>query len=616
MEIIMNEINKIKKGIMKSLNKQISDEQAFNYLTLWYYYLSNELKYKYNNNSLDNVNYFDLKDFITDGANDGGIDYVYVEDESIQKIILVQSKFTNNIDYNTIIAELKKMCNTVEDFIKVATSQYNKKLRCELQNALDSMPDGQSPIVEYVLFTSAKDINIEETLRRIDNDNNELLNKDSVSIYGLNDIEKKINSVNDEILTVQEYKIKIDKAGNVLNYENNDTKGVLVNISSESLVKMYDKFQNKGLFDLNIRRYIRNKTVDDGIKRTLDKKREDFWFLNNGIIIACKDFEVDGNTVDIFDFSIVNGGQTTDIIGNYKSNSREEFYLPCKIVSKKISNKKAKSTDIDYSFYNSVAEATNSQKPIFARDLKCNSPEMRRLQKLLKDNKILLEIKRGEKIKKKNYISCIKNDEFGQLVISFVHQKPGTARSNKRQLFENPKLYGQIFKVNYEKNINKKDCIIDIILLNDHFVRISESIINDKLLDDGEVEILKNGKQMIFAVLGLIYLFVNNEIEPIDTMKNATIIYEEDFNYGSIISNYKEDDLDELLKTLMLIVIQILFECYDDARKSKKTTSVTNYFKKDSTYIDDIVPMFSKKILRFPSTKKDLYAAGQIFVHN
>ena len=51
--------------------------------------------------------------------------------------------------------------------------------------------------------------------------------------------------------------------------------------------------------------------VDTGIKRTLDKERENFWFLNNGIIIACTEYDIDGDTIKLTDFSIVNGGQTT-----------------------------------------------------------------------------------------------------------------------------------------------------------------------------------------------------------------------------------------------------------------------------------------------------------------
>ena len=63
--------------------------------------------------------------------------------------------------------------------------------------------------------------------------------------------------------------------------------------------------------------------------------RDNFWFLNNGIIIACTEFEPDGDTIKLHNFSIVNDGQTTQLIGTYKGTNTKEFYIPCKIVATK-----------------------------------------------------------------------------------------------------------------------------------------------------------------------------------------------------------------------------------------------------------------------------------------
>lgn len=203
-------------------------------------------------------------------------------------------------------------------------------------------------------------------------------------------------------------------------------------MSSNSLIKMFNKYKDEGLLDMNIRKYVKNKMVDDGIKRTLDKDRSNFWFFNNGIIIACDDYYVDGNTVKIRGFSIVNGGQTTNRIGNYKGSNHEEFFIPCKIIC--INNK-------NKNLFSKVAETTNSQKPIYPRDLKANSPEMKMLQSWLDKENIYLEIKRGEKKKNKKY--KIKNDELGQLILSFVYQQPGTARSGKKTIFDNNNYYNK-----------------------------------------------------------------------------------------------------------------------------------------------------------------------------
>ena len=592
-EIIENELRKIVNGTGKVFQNPVSDEMAFNYLTLWYFYLCNELRYKVNKKKIDEIDYRDLETYITDGSNDGGIDYIYLDDESTAKVVVVQSKYTESLDYNTIIAELKKMSNTIDDFSKVNTSHYNTNVKRELQNALDSLPDSQSTNVEYVLFTTAEISNVDEILSRIDNDQNPNLNRDSVSIYQVSDIESKISQVNEEILTVDYDSIRIDKPKNILEYENKNVKGIMVNISSKSVTALYNKYHDNGLFDLNIRRYIKNKMVDAGINKSLKESREDFWFLNNGIIIACKDFEPDGNTIKLYDFSIVNGGQTTNLIGEDKSKNLTEFFLPCKIISQK------NAQGADMNFYTKIAEATNSQKPIYARDLKSNSPEMRRLQTWLGNEKIYLEIKRGVKIPKKQYEYHIKNDELAQLILSVIYQKPGTARSNKKEIFENTKLYGQIFKIPYEKDNDKKDCLIDIIKLNDKFDALSKALLTSSTLTMEEKIILKNGKQVIFAIMGLLFLWANNDISLSDTLNNAAVLTDFSFGYSKIIGNYKKDDLDEHIKQLLIVIIELLTEQYTNAYENKRTTSVSNYFKKDSTYIDEIVPFISKKFDRY-----------------
>ena len=49
----------------------------------------------------------------------------------------------------------------------------------------------------------------------------------------------------------------------------------------------------------------------------------------------------------------------------------KNFFIPCKIIC--INNK-------NKNLFSKVAETTNSQKPIYPRDLKANSPEMKMLQ--------------------------------------------------------------------------------------------------------------------------------------------------------------------------------------------------------------------------------------------
>ena len=52
--------------------------------------------------------------------------------------------------------------------------------------------------------------------------------------------------------------------------------------------------------------------------------------LNNGLTIACNEYKVDGKFIKLYDFSIVNGGQTTNLIGTYTSKKMIAFIFHVK----------------------------------------------------------------------------------------------------------------------------------------------------------------------------------------------------------------------------------------------------------------------------------------------
>ncbi len=184
-------------------------------------------------------------------------------------------------------------------------------------------------------------------------------------IFYQNEIVQQIESYDEDQRFVDYGKVEIFNAHGAIENGNN---GLLVNISAISLRKLYDKYKDDGLFEQNFRYFIRNKKIDDQINESLKKKRDKFWFLNNGIIIGCKEFDRDGDNIKLTDFSIVNGCQTTTIIGSYKgSNEDLDFPIPCKIVKPDRGGE-----EYFNQFISEIAEASNSQKPISDRDLKSN----------------------------------------------------------------------------------------------------------------------------------------------------------------------------------------------------------------------------------------------------
>lgn len=567
-EVLLNELRSIKKELEKS-KKKVADESVFEYLAMQFFC------YKIKNIE---PKLYDIESSITNGPNDGGIDFVYYDDEE-PKVVLGQCKYTENMKLNDIISELNKMSSTVENFKKANTGTYNKKLKTNLQNALDRLPDESAGNVEYCIFTTS-DINQNDVTNKLHAENN-LYSKDMVSVYGVSEINSQIKELIEKAKTVNEYKIEIDHPHNVLQYETDNVSGIMVNMSSESLVRMYDKFKDEGLFDLNIRKYIKNKTVDEGIKETLDKERDNFWFYNNGLTIACSEYVLDGNKVKLYDFSIVNGGQTTNRIGNYKGSNNDKFYLPCKIISIKNNDQK---------LYSKIAEATNSQKPINPRDLKSNSPEMKMLQRWLGKEGVYLEIKRGEK-KKRNGRN-IKNDELGQLLLSFGYQQPGTARNGKRSIFENKPLYNKLYRVNYEKDPNKKEFILDLIKLSEDYSNIEADFKSGTKIAEDDKNILSNAKYVIFSLLGLSYFIANGDYSRDDLNNDTSVLKNPELIYSKFISNYKDDDYEERLESLIEIILSSLCDTYEDWVGRNEVTSISNLFKTDKKYRDSIVKDF------------------------
>lgn len=591
---IETEIDNV-KNVASSFSENITDDQAFNILLLQYYcYKETELK----------DIWYDVNNCITDASNDGGLDFVYFDEEE-SKVIIGQNKYSEGISVQDCVSELFKIATTIDDFNRGHSGKYNSKVKELFQNALDRLTDETEGNIEIV-FSSLSHFNIENVINKV----KEIESKVSqISILTPKEINNIIQKIKSSFNVVNEDVLEIDRAKNWLTYETEKQKGLFINVSSKSITRLYNKYNNKGLFNLNIRRYIRNKNVDEGINESLNKNRDEFWFLNNGLTIACTDFMTDGNTVKLYDFSIVNGGQTTTLIGTYKGNNDKEFYVPCKIVA----SKEKMAPEQSRRFFNRIAEATNSQKPIQPKDLKSNAPEMINLQRLLKRNDIGLEIKRGEELPK-NIKYKIKNDEFAQLIYSFVNQKPGTARSNKRSLFANNKQYKQIFWKNYEIP-EKNKFIIDLIELNHRFELLSKKYKREgnDIFNSEEANVFRNSKFVLFGLFGVIYRILNNDVKIPDLREDPYLIIDDDFIYDSFISNYKKDDINEKLDLLIRFLIEILTDEYESQYKDGKVTSVSNFFKTDKKYLEEIVRVVVSKLNR-DFYKKELMDYGEILL--
>ena len=596
-DLIEKEIYKLKNGLRKNilnnLNKsESSDDYLFSLLCYKYYYKNGQ-----------DLESNDINSSWTDGRSDGGIDLVcnIQDDTDGQKLVLIQSKLrSNSTNINDIINIFNKMINTYNDFIALNTAKYSKKLRKILQNKIDEVGDNYT--MDLVLFTTQNIQNYKQLENEIKKNDN--LKNFNCFVYNINDIVSTINSVNSKSISVKNDSIKFDRKSGYLKYScyNNEEleDSIVVNISALDLKRIYNKYSSNGLFEQNLRYYIKNKKIDDDIEKSLQKNNEEFWFKNNGIIICCKSFYMKQDKIELEDFSIINGCQTTTLIG--KTDFNNDFYLLCKII------KPTKSYENKYDeFVSNIAKASNSQKPISAKDLKSNDPRQKKLQRILSDDiddtgSIILSIKKGEDRKIRQKDKKLNNDEFGQYILSFYLQKPGTARTAKKLVFESENYYKKIFgnpDIYNKKSISN---LIEIIqFIKDNFTNKDlEEFIND---GDNFIDAITYGTFTVLSLLGFILLVkkeeismnnksLNNSKNYIDFIKDSEFVPSDNFYKCIILKDKKDDDFENNLNSLVKKMYQVIAKAFGEAYEKDKTAtkSMTNFLKNDSNYKKYIIP--------------------------
>lgn len=577
----MNNYEKL-RSICKTANvSNISDEYLFtlNCVDYFYYY--------------KNIGEIDIKDCFVDGPNDGGIDYIYADEDSIY---LIQGKTSDKLSYNDFRDIFSKLKETYENLNNKRYGTYSNNLTQSFINIYDSF--NNEPKINFVLYTKTSISN--ELSKKIDDNiiNSPNYMDYSIQVYDNDSIESKIASIDAGASTVLEDVLTLDKANNCLW---NGKKAAVFSIKASSLQKLYKKYSNNGLFGYNLREHITDKKVDHNIDNTINTDKDNFWFLNNGITIGCKDFHIDGDKLKMYNFSIINGAQTTYKIGNSKKISNDyDFILVCKVIKSEKS--------LDDSFIRNISEASNSQKPIRFRDLKANSSEQVLMQQKSANNKypLAIEIKRG--VKPGNYKSVnnpwqrISNEYLGQLILACDYQKPGSARSKKADIFGNDRVYNSLFSMNKIKNYNY-NTLYDLVRLShsydDFKIRHSKEIdisinseTNQNILESLNEEniMLQNAK---FTVLALVMFFY--KIKYMNLKSTDSKIYEQNLN-SNLTLDYHKDDYDEKLDYLFGFLVSKLSDLYKRIKIDKNLTSQSNFLKLDSNYTDIIIPEFNKLI--------------------
>ena len=465
--------------------KNCSDEETLLYLFAYYHYFNAD-----NSCISDVVQGNTYKWDATDR-----IAGIYVDQESdMNDLDVLAIKFTDNADFD--FPAILKTFKDIESILFDTThSAHIRKEVKELLGYEENKITANRPVkIRIITNFDPKTISKKNSILKalsVMKPDHENVSYDIVFGY---DIEHEILEIEEPKEYVDDAILDIDSSSNYITF--GDEQSLIVNVSAKSLKRVYELYYYRGLFAQNLRYYVKNAKVDANIVESIQSFPENFWYYNNGIILICDDYIVQDNSILISNFSIINGGQTTKLIG--ETDFDTDFFVQCKIIKNKYSEENDR-----LEFIANVAEASNTQKPIKDKDLIANRPEQRLLKKQLAAAGIYCQIKRGEKINKKLYPAAWQNttnEELGQFLLSFVYQKPGTARGGKATICGNKERYSLLFGKKYSSEL-----LGDFLKIKAYYKLWATQIKkNDDGTDQYKVGLVNNGMFFMTAIIGVI----------------------------------------------------------------------------------------------------------------
>lgn len=411
-------------------------------------------------------------------------------------------------------------------------------------------------------------------------------------IFG-KDIENIIIENKEPYDYVKQGELTLDNGKNILHY---GSESIVANVSAKSLKEIWKTDGNKGLLAMNLRYYIKSETIDSKIENSITNDFNNFWYLNNGIIIVCDDYSIVGNKIKLTNFSIVNGGQTTRMIGTIPFE--DDFYLLAKIV-KNNEQDSAKKNE----FVSKVAEASNTQKPIKAKDIIANKVEQRNLKTNLSKQNIFVEIKRGEKYDKTKFVEPwqkTKNNELAQDLYSFVFLEPGPARNNVSKILQDKTKY----RILFEDHEYSPEFYKSLLYLEKAYREYSRYIgKNPETNDATKRGLVSNGLYYTIAIIGFILkLNYNSEyINALERYNGSSQILEyykkeQAFNFPFVAeTNFKF--FSKLARELFDFVIDnIMVPQYNEDKYYNPSLAYSNWTKTNTAF-NNICKLIKIRIL-------------------
>lgn len=387
---------------------------------------------------------------LTGAANDKNADAIYF-DEKTKIVFIIQGKFNQSINKKhqkgndvSALANLGRAILAEDDLLFkqiVSSAAFDvKKLFVEARRLIQER--GFSLHLQFI--TTGK------VSRKV-------VDEAEIVISDYEQANIRIFDGEDVLLLCQQYldgiappppliKLSLDSEQHI--ERNDDVTGNtswILTMNGRDIGKIYNQIGRR-LFARNIRGFLGRNEINKNIEKTLANEPHLFWYYNNGITIIGNKVKLEsskGETyISLSNAQIINGQQTTRILGNYLGKEAKVLVriieIPCGPEDPKMDR-----------MVGQIVKATNYQNQITASDLKSNDLEQIRIERELRKLNYLYIRKRAsaEEISDINinkYDWKVRKDRLAKTIAACIFDSHLVRVGGKNKLFAD-NVYKKLF---------------------------------------------------------------------------------------------------------------------------------------------------------------------------
>lgn len=345
----------------------------------------------------------------------GGFSYLHVDKmgKGLKKIFYEDGyKTLINKNLKKKIEKIRKIKSKIQD-VKIyycVNSGFNLDESDDTDECVKSKEDLLKGLVDIFDKKYSKDINIDFSFfnakaiyeKRIRNEN---------PLSKRNDIKIKYKENINEFSKNK----KVDLSGGKI-------EGGIITVSAIELKRLL-KECGDWIFHYNIRKFKGENFVNNGIKDTINSEsKEQFWFLNNGIVLVCESASLIGTKNDVINVKypqVVNGQQTLKIIELFSDKDLLGIDIIVRVYV----------TDNE-GFFSNIAFATNSQSRVDFSDISSNKSEQQAIKAVFEDYGYYYKNKKG--LEKKLFKVGTDSKTLGRISLATINNKPTMGRKTVR----------------------------------------------------------------------------------------------------------------------------------------------------------------------------------------